>query len=135
MRRPFGSETIRSSTACTGFEGLEDIDSLELVRNGIVETSGLANLRQVGELALLDNPRLVSLHGLNGISRARSVQIRNNPLLCPELGFLPALSQVSEALDLGSNAGVSKRDVDHLLQRVKLANLEWHSAGRELAQH
>jgi hypothetical protein len=122
-------ETLR------GLGGLERVDALELVNDGLIDTSGLDPLREVGELTVADNARLISLHGLNGVTRARSVQIRNNRLLCAQLGFLPQLGEVSSQLVLTSNPGVSKREIDGLRQHVKPAFERPIVLGGELALH
>ena len=104
-----------------GLEGLEQVEKLEIVGNGLSETAGLTHLAQVGELTIANNPKLISLRGLNGLTRAGSVRIRNNQVLCAQLGLLPQLGEVSEALVLSSNRSVSKREVEGLLERVKVS--------------
>jgi hypothetical protein len=118
-----------------GLEGLERVESLALINDGIIQTAGLDHLRLIGELTVSDNPKLISLGGLNGVESARAVHIKNNRLLCAQLGLLPQLSEVSEALELSSNASVSKLEQARLLEQLKPANPPSNVAERELALH
>ena len=102
-----------------GLEGLTRLEQLELVANGLLETAGLSNLREVGELTVASNRKLISLRGLSGLRRAVSVRIQNTRLLCGRLGLLPQLSEVSGALDVSANQSLARREVEALRQHVK----------------
>jgi Receptor L domain len=119
-----------------GLEGLERVERLEIVNNAVFETSGLANLRAVGELTIADNSNLISLAGLNGLTHAGSVRIHNNPLLCARMGLLPKLAEVDQRMDVDSNYGLSRSELEELREHVKL-QIDQRSAesGGEVALH
>jgi hypothetical protein len=118
-----------------GLEGLQRIETLALVNDAVIETSGLEHLSEVGDLIIANNPKLISLRGLNGVTRARSVSIKNNRLLCARLGLLPALGEVSDTLSLAANQSVSKREAEELRRQVKVTASRGINSGGELALH
>lgn len=128
---------IQTADAAARLAGCTSIDGdLEIANSELTELSSLESLRSVsGALTIANNPKLISLHALNGLQRAGSVRIRNNRLLCAQLGFLPELGEVSEALVLSSNASVSKREIDNLRQHVKTTFDASPFAGEHVALH
>jgi hypothetical protein len=99
--------------------------------NGIYDTVGLAGLREVGALIVKDNPRLISLRGFKGLERAQSVEIRNNPRLAAYYGLLPQLEQVEERFELRHNAGLSKREVREVRERIESSSNQPTVVARE----
>lgn len=65
-----------------------------------------------------DLRKLVSLAGIESVEHARSVEIRNNPVLAGYFGLLPELSKVQEPLVVEANRGLSKRDIEAVVGRV-----------------
>src|SRR5450432_3924225 len=61
---------------CTSIKG-----DLEIANSDLTNLSSLESLKSVsGSLIIANNPKLISLHALNGLQRAGSVRIRNNRL-------------------------------------------------------
>ena len=83
-------------------------------------SKGLERIGELRELVVERNRSLISLAGLAGVRRARSVRIVNNPRLCADFGLLPALVVVEERLVLSSNAGLSESDVQNFRLGVQV---------------
>jgi hypothetical protein len=104
-------------TTLRGLEGVKQADQVLIANNGIYDIHGLSSLRQVRELAVVDNPKLHNLAGLDQLRYAGTVRLQDNPVLCARLGLLPALTYV-DRLVVRSNRGLSPSEVDALFERV-----------------
>jgi hypothetical protein len=123
---------IRTEADADAYAGCATVQGdLAIVNSQLSDLGALESLRGVsGSLVIANNPRLISLAGLNGLTRAGSVQIRNNRLLCARLGLLPELGEVTDALAVSSNLSLSGRDINGLREHVKT----FRGARAEMAQ-
>lgn len=108
----------------TGLSGISELNSLVLSKNGLYSTSGLEGLREVGDLVIAQNRYLISLGGLSGLRRARSIRIQGNPRICAQAGLLPQLTEVAGPLELRANSGLFADDVSRLTARAKSGESE-----------
>jgi hypothetical protein len=129
-----GALEVRGNPQLEDLRGLESLRQAKSVRveaNDIYDTVGLAGLREVGALIVKDNPRLISLRGFKGLERAQSVEIRNKPRLAAYYGLLPQLEQVEERFELRHNAGLSKREVREVRERIESSSNQPTVVARE----
>lgn len=113
---------VHSADEAARYEGCSSVvGDLRISAADLVDVSSFAELRSVsGKLVVANNPKLVSLAGLKGVEHARSVEIRNNPVLAGYFGILPELSKVEVPLVVEANRGLSKRDIDQIVGRVSV---------------
>ena len=111
---------VRSAAEAARYEGCSSVvGDLRISAADLVDVAAFAELRSVsGKLVVANNPKLVSLAGLKSVEHARSVEIRNNPVLAGYFGLLPELSKVQEPLVVEANRGLSKREIDAVVGRV-----------------
>ena len=113
---------VHESPRLETFRGLERVRSLRSLivsRVGIYSTVGLDGVREVGNLAFVDNPRLISLRGLKALRNASSIRITGNNRLAPEQGFLAALERVPGPFVIEGNASLSAADVESMEARAR----------------
>jgi hypothetical protein len=101
-------------THLDGLERLSHVDTLVIRRNGLFTVKGLDGLRHVKRLAVVDNPRLISLAGLNGLREASEVVLDANPRLSAYYGLLPALEHNSVHVTVRGNRGLSAEEQNAL---------------------
>jgi hypothetical protein len=105
--------------ALHGLEGLERLDHLELSGNGLHTTDGVEGIREVGELVIAKNQRLISLSGFQGLTHVGSLALTGNPRICAKLGLFPRLAEVAGRVSVIKNFGLSSAEVADLRARVK----------------
>jgi hypothetical protein len=107
------------------FEGCQTIvGDLRITRTDMTDLSAFEDLRTItGSLTITGNTKLISVAGLKGLTSARAVEIRNNPVLCGYFGVLPQLEHVAEPLVLTANRGLSEREVSQVLSRISVRPL------------
>jgi hypothetical protein len=114
--------TLDGSPRLDDLEGLGKIrklESLVVARTGVASTRGLGELREIGHLSVLENPKLISLSGLRNLGAARSVRIEKNSRLAGQVGFLRALAGVKGPVVIDGNAGISEAEADDLVRRLR----------------
>jgi hypothetical protein len=113
---------VKSDADAARFEGCTAVvGDLSISASDLTDVSAFKQLRSVsGKLVVANNPKLVSLAGLKSVEHARSVEIRNNPVLAGYFGLLPQLSKVQEPLVLEANRGLSKRDIEEVVGRIEV---------------
>ena len=118
----FAGGTVRDAGDAARYEGCQAVvGDLRIIGSSLTDLSALRSVQSVsGKLSVTGNARLISLAGLKHVSHARSVEIRNNPMLAAYPGLLPSLSQVDESLVLRSNRGISASETRALLERVEV---------------
>jgi hypothetical protein len=120
LREVHGTLTISDSPELGNLEGLEQlsrVDTLVLQRSGVFTTVGLDGLREIGRLAIAENPRLISAAGLNHVRAVREVVITDNPRLTAYFGLLPALEHNPIRVSVQGNRGISTTDSAALSQQ------------------
>jgi len=125
LRSVSGELAIRDNPMLRDLDGLERLEragSLTLHANGLYRTVGLEGLRQVGTLSITKNPLLISLRGFNHLRRVDTLVVSNNPRICAQLGWFPALVRVERSLTVHSNFGLSRHDVARLFTRTRGAS-------------
>jgi hypothetical protein len=115
---------VQNESDAARYAGCESVvGDLRITGSDLTDVNAFRQLRSVsGSLVVTDNAKLVSLSGLKGVRRARTVYIQKNPMLSGYLGLLPRLEQVEEPMVLRSNRGLSKGEVRDLLERVEVRN-------------
>ena len=127
LRQVSGTLEISGNAELEDLRGLENLRQVRHVRvenNGIYESVGLGDLREVETLVVKDNRRLISLRGFKGLQRARSIEISGNPRLAAYYGLLPELKQVEHRFELRGNVGLSKREVVEVRERVARGSVQ-----------
>ncbi len=100
-------EGNRALENLAGLEGVRELDELVLHQNGLLTVHGLEDLSRVGGLEVTDNPKLIDLSGLNSVTHARSVHIEGNPRLAGARGLLRSLEGTEEPIVVKGNLGLS----------------------------
>jgi len=113
---------VQSDADAARFEGCASVvGDLRISASDLTDVSAFSELRSIsGKLLIANNPKLVSLAGLKSVERARSVEIRNNPVLAGYFGLLPQLSKVEAPLVVEANRGLSKREIDAVVGRIEV---------------
>jgi hypothetical protein len=114
--------TVQSEADAARYAGCDAVvGDLRITQSSLTNVSALKRVRSIsGSLVVTHNKRLISLAGLHGVERARSVEIRSNPVLSGFTGLLPELAQVSQPMILRANRGLSAREVSDVLSRVEV---------------
>jgi len=89
--------------------GIVEIDTLEIEQTGITSLRGLGTLREVGTLALVNDPLLASIAELFLLERVRVWYIQELPL-----STLPVLPKLSSATQILIQNNQSLADIDSL---------------------
>jgi hypothetical protein len=129
--RPAGAATaamaceggvVQSDADAARFEGCGSVvGDLRISASDLRDVSAFKQLRSIsGKLVISNNSKLISLAGLKNVEHARSVEIRNNPVLAGYFGLLPELSKVQAPLVVEANRGLSKREIDEVVTRIKV---------------
>lgn len=131
-----GRVEVTANSELATLQGLQGLHALErLVVSGnsrLYNANGLGELHAVGVLVVADNQRLNSLTGLRSLESARSVEIRNNPVLCGA-NLLPNLKRVDSPLVLQANRGISKSEARLLLDRTSQGGVSTFALDAEQA--
>jgi hypothetical protein len=102
----------------SGLEGISDLDALTIQGTALSTLDGLSNVHAVGELTVIDNPNLISVRALRRIEEARSIVVRENPLLYGgSEEFFPRLIR-AERVSISGNSSMSRSDVASFRRRV-----------------
>ncbi len=114
--------TVQNDVDAARYAGCEAIvGDLRITGSNLTDVSAFKSVQSVsGKLVVTDNARLISLAGLKHVSNARSVEIRNNPMLAAYPGLLPSLEQVDESVVLRSNRGISASESRAVLERIEV---------------
>jgi Receptor L domain len=113
---------VRNAEEAARFEGCSSVvGDLRISGSDLTDVSTFNQVRSVsGKLVVSNNPKLVSLAGLENIAHARSVELRNNPVLAGYFGILPELSKVEVPLVVEANRGLAKREIEAMVGRVEV---------------
>ena len=113
--------TVRNDDDAARFEGCESVaGDLHITQSDLIDVAAFRDLRRVsGKLVVEDNPKLVSLAGLNRVEHAQAVEIRNNRVLAAFPALLPQLKRVDQNVVLDANRGLSRHQVSALLERLQ----------------
>ena len=114
-----GTLTIEDSPKLkdmAGLEQLEQVETLVLSRTGLLTAQGLEGVRRIGQLAIAENPRLISIAGLNQVREVGQVVIANNPRLSGYYGLLPSLEHSPSRVVIEGNRGLATAEVAALSQ-------------------
>ena len=96
-----GIEGNPELTDLAGLESLSRVGTMVLERNGFFTIEGLEGVREIGRLAIADNPRLTSIAGLNQVRDVREVVIAHNPRLSAYYGLLSGLEHNPARVKIG----------------------------------
>ena len=123
LQQVHGTLTIEDSPKLTDLAGLEklaQVDTLVISRTGLFTTEGLEGLRQIGQLAIAENPRLINIAGLNQVREVGQVVIVKNPRLSAYYGLLPGLEHNPSRVVVEGNRGLAPAETASL-SRVRVA--------------
>jgi hypothetical protein len=113
LKRVNGSLTIRDNPELTDLAGLESlarVDTMVLERNGFFTVEGLEGVREIGRLAIAENPRLISVAGLNQVRSVGELVIVGNPRLSAYYGLLPRLERNPARVIIEDNRGLAAQE-------------------------
>jgi len=94
-------------TDLAGLESLSHVGTMVLEKNGFFTVDGLEGVREIGRLAIAENPRLISIAALNQVQRVRELVIVGNPRLSAYYGLLPKLERNPARVTIADNRGLA----------------------------
>jgi hypothetical protein len=97
-----------------GLSGLSELEQLVVRESAFLSLHGLEGLTRIDSVQIRNNPNLISLRALNEVRFAREVVLEGNPIVCGSFGVLTGLSVAPLQLVARSNSSLRSAELRHL---------------------